>query len=48
MYNVNSNVRSLTGSENNIRITIMKAFEEAWKRIDKEYRVGLIESMNTK
>ena len=47
MYNVNPNVRSLTGSENNIHITIMKAFEEAWERIDKEYRVGLVEPMNT-
>ena len=43
MYNVNPNVRSLTESENNIRITIMKAFEEAWERIDKEYsRVGQV------
>jgi len=47
MYNVNPNVRSLTRSEGNIHITIMKAFEEAWERIGKEYRVGLVESMNT-
>ena len=47
MYNVNPYVRSLTGSEDNIYIIIIKAFEEAWERIGTEYRVGLIKSMNT-
>ena len=46
MYNVNPNLESLTWSENNIHDTIVKALEKVWERIDKEYIIELIKSMD--
>ena len=48
MYEANPDLGSLTGSEEDIRAAIIKALENAWERIDKEYIVGLIKSMDNR
>ena len=46
VYQVNSNIDSMTGSDDKIRETLWKTLKEIWTLIDEDMMKGLIESMN--
>ena len=46
MYDVNPNLGSLTGSEDDIRNVIVKALEKAWESLSDKYIKKLVKSMN--
>ena len=46
VYQINSNIDSVTGSDDKIREVLWKALKEAWTLIDEDMMKGLIESMD--